>query len=42
MRGYRQLISDAFKLPQQAITVSLISCPKEAPAQVLTYTEDMQ
>ncbi len=42
MRSYRQLISTAFSLPTQAITVSLISCPKEAPAQVLTYTEDMQ
>ncbi len=41
MRSYRQLISTAFSLPTQAITVSLISCPKEAPAQVLTYTEAM-
>ncbi len=40
MCRYRQLISDAFNLPTQAIAVSLISCPKEAPAQVLTYTEN--
>lgn len=40
MRSYRELISSAFGLPTQAIAVSLISCPKEAPAQVLTYTED--
>lgn len=40
MRGYRELISKAFTLPAQAITVSLLSCPKEGTAQVITYTEE--
>ena len=39
MREYRKLISSAFNLPAQAITVSLISCPREGEAKVLTYTE---
>lgn len=40
MRGYRELISKAFDLPAQAIIVSLISCPREGTAQVLTYAEE--
>ncbi len=40
MKSYRELICAAFNLPAQAIRVSLISCPKGAKAQVLTYTED--
>lgn len=44
MRAYRHLISAAFELPESAITVSLLSCPrdyqKHAP-QLLTYTAAM-
>lgn len=40
MRAYRELISKAFDLPEHAVTVSLISCPKEDKAKVLTYTEE--
>ncbi len=39
MLGYRELISAAFSLPHEAITLSLVSCPSEGTAQVLTYTE---
>jgi ATP-dependent exoDNAse (exonuclease V) beta subunit len=37
MKEYRKLIAAAFNLPASAITLSLISCPKGHPAQVLTY-----
>ena len=38
MIEYRKLIAAAFNLPAEAITLSLISCPKGDPAQVLTYS----
>ncbi len=44
MRSYRQLICSAFSLQNDAVTVSLISCPKDYrhhPACVLTYPNDM-
>ena len=40
MREYRKLICSAFNLPVGAVRVSLISCPKEGKAKVLTYTEE--
>ncbi len=42
MSAYAKLISKAFGLPATAITVSLISCPREGKAQVLTYTDIMK
>ena len=42
MSAYAKLISKAFGLPATAITVSLISCPREGKAQVLTYTDNMK
>ena len=42
MSAYAKLISKAFGLPATAITVSLISCPREGKAQVLTYTGIMK
>ncbi len=45
MQQYRSLIAKAFGLPAEAVTVSLISCPKDYrkhPACVLTYrTEEL-
>lgn len=38
MKEYRKLIAAAFNLPAEAITLSLISCPKGHPARVLTYS----
>ena len=40
MKAYSKLICGAFNLPLQAITVSLVSCPREGKAQVLTYSEE--
>lgn len=39
MREYKKLIQNAFSLPPQSITVSLLSCPKVGQAQVLTYAD---
>lgn len=44
MTAYKQLIASAFGLPASAVTVSLVSCPKDYtthPARVLTYTDEM-
>ncbi len=44
MRGYRKLICGAFGLPASAVTVSLVSCPKDYlhhPARVLTYPNSL-
>lgn len=40
MHAYRELICQAFDLPEQAVKVSLISCPKGVPAKVLTYKQE--
>lgn len=37
MLAYKKQICKAFDIPSQAVGVSLISCPKEAAARVLTY-----
>lgn len=40
MSAYKSLVSRAFELPEQRVTVSLISCPADYithPARVLTY-----
>lgn len=42
MRAYKQLIQRAFHLPAQAVTISLLSCPRTGRAQVLTYADDCQ
>lgn len=39
MKDYRELIAQAFELPAENITVSLLSCPKEQTAKVVTFTE---
>lgn len=39
MKAYRELIAQAFELPAEHITVSLLSCPKGHPAKVVTFTE---
>ena len=39
MKAYRKLIAQAFELPAEHITVSLLSCPKGNPAKVVTFTE---
>ena len=39
MKAYRELIAQAFELPTELITVSLLSCPKGHPAKVVTFTE---
>lgn len=41
MTAYKQLISQAFDLPADAVKVSLLSCPKgNIPARVLPYTDE--
>ncbi len=40
MHAYREIICQAFDLPEQAVKVSLISCPKGVPAKVLTYKQE--
>lgn len=43
MRQYRELIAQAFELPLERVSVSLISCPQnfaKAPARVLSYTAE--
>lgn len=40
MKAYSKLISSAFNLPLQAITISLVSCPREGKAQVLNYSAE--
>lgn len=39
MKAYRELIAQAFELPTELITVSLLSCPKGLSAKVVTFTE---
>lgn len=40
MKEYRELIAQAFELPAEHITVSLLSCPKGHPAKVVSFTEE--
>ncbi|MBQ8899780.1 MAG: PD-(D/E)XK nuclease family protein [Akkermansia sp.] len=41
MSAYKSLVSRAFGLPGQSVSVSLISCPLGIAAQVLSYPADM-
>ena len=40
MKAYHKLVANAFTLPPESVTVSLISCPKGIPAKVITYDND--
>lgn len=40
MQPYKQLIYEAFGLPSKDIRVSLVSCPKDSAACVLTYADE--
>lgn len=37
MRAYHDLMAAAYELPPEAVSVTLVSCPKDAPATVLPY-----